>query len=119
MTVISGYTIIVDGLGNTVTFDVHKTGGWTTVDATYVELDITGDTTDIEVANTIRTAIGATALDFTVDAPGAALIEITHDTTGKAGRDAEITYTPAAAGTGLAITTPFTLPWFTVALVRP
>jgi len=68
-------------------------GGW---GATKIKVDIIADTTAIQVADRMRTAINtAGALAITPDAPGTALIDLVNDATGIAGNVA-ITQTLAS-----------------------
>ena len=75
-----------DGINALCTYYFNVTGGYAPgggYDATNIEVDISADVTDINVADTTRTAItGTAAMDISPDAAGAALINLTADNGG-------------------------------------
>lgn len=100
--------IMTDALGVTVTFEIDESGTNTPA-AGNIEIDINGAADAAAVADLIRTAIEA-ELAISADAPGTAQIDLTQDDGGVAGRTT-ITYTPAAAGTGIVVGASFALAW--------
>lgn len=77
---------ITDAGGTLYTFYFNQTGGYTPgggYDAVNLEVDISGDTTDADVATTLAGVIDGTV--FTAPAPAAAVIAVTQSDPGAAG----------------------------------
>jgi len=75
------YFVMDDGINPVVSFYLDVDGLYDAPAGT-VEIDISGTSTAIDVANAIRTAILEAPIRITPDAPGAALINLTADQAG-------------------------------------
>lgn len=109
--------VLDDGTNPAVTFYFNVTGGYAPpggYDATHIEINISGDTTDVHVAGRMRTAINGVGagLAITAAAGATALVELENDADGPDGNVAITetlavgTLTPVGMSGGLLASAP-------------